>query len=266
MATLPVPIPAIPDDAQLPTELGPHPDWHALTMAVEGVNGRDLVELGELGEQTLADLTDAYALVARHKEDFEHRYWESSFGAVEKAGKDFGTKVRLRETKRCDAFCEAVRAIQNEVREEVNRRAAQKAREAEAEQTRIALAERQAELARAAAERQAAMESGSDDAVVAELDAHIEAVKAEPLISAAVNEKAIARSIFQAPASLTGGRTVYARIVTDWPAFLKWLISNPSWITSLKLTVNFTAMKSNDTPIPGVKMISRVEGVQNRSE
>lgn len=254
-------LPALPDEAQF--DHGPRPDWRALHAALEGVTGKELVALGDLGELTLADLTDAYAKVKRYQDEFLERYWQGPYGAVEKAGTSFRDHIRLPETKRCEDFLKAVREIQSEVKAEVDRLAAAEKRRLEEEQRRAAEEEKRRELERLEAERQAAMEQAQPDEAVAELDAHIEAVQAEPVIPAAVNEKQVAQALFKAPAKVSG-RTVYDRVITNWPAFLKWLIANPAWITSLKLTANFTAMKSNNVEIPGVKLTSRVE-VSNRA-
>lgn len=250
-------LPAIPDETALSREVAERPDWPALWEAVRGVDGKELAGMGDLGAAIMQELTDLDTQVKVYRPAFLAWYETTPYYAVEKAAEQFKQAIRLVETKRCDEFRAAVAQRASAYRLESARQIETARRALEAEQLRLAAAERQKELDALEAQRQAEPE------LAPEIEAQIEQVKAEPVVPVVVSKEQAAASL-PSPAAKVSGRKVYVREIADWVKFLGWLVVHPGYIASLKLEVSFTSLKASNMEIPGVTLRERFE-VSNRT-
>lgn len=222
-------IPEIPSDNTLSTALTARPDWELVGLNLKELNGKELVNLGELGADTLQEVADIDTQVKRYEAEFLEYWWQSPYGMVEKAGKTF-SEIRLSEVRRCTTTRNSCRIIQHQAQIERERLCELARAEEQRKLREQAERDRLAQLAQLEAERAVLAEVNGDGEPVAELTAQIEEVKAAPVTPVVVSDKQALASagLSAAPKGIIAGCRVWKRRIKHLGQFGDWLEAHPT--------------------------------------
>lgn len=264
-----VQLPSVPTEHELAREFPTRPDWISIERQLEGLTGDVLYADVDFGLGILREIQRSDAVVRDYLKVYDRKggaYWDTPFGAVEKAGEAFAA-VRLREEQRSKQFRANALRIMGEYKQADDEAIAAKQKEIEQKQREDAERERQERLDRLQNDLDNHT-TGGDKAAIPYILEEIKYVKSELAIPPSVSPIQ-ARAALGAPAMPAGivsnKRPTYDRLITDKRKFIAWLAAHPAYIDVIAMSFSFTNIKHSPVEIDGV-MMSLKTSVQNRAK
>ena len=212
-----VQLPSVPTEHELAREFPTRPNWQRLEYVIKDETGVKLYADKDFGPSNLAVIQDYDASVRDYLKVYDRNdgaYWDTPFGAVEKAGEAFAA-VRLREEQRGKQFRANALRIMGEYKQADDEAIAAKQRE---------IAEQQ------------------------QKDSDIPPSVSPAQARAALGTPAMPAGI------VTNKRPIYDRLITDKRKFIAWLAAHPAYIDVIAMSFSFTNIKHSPVEIDGVTM------------
>lgn len=212
-----VQLPAVPTEHELSKEFPTRPNWQRLEHIIKDETGAKLYADKDFGPSNMAVIQDYDASVRDYLKVYDRKggaYWDTPFGAVEKAGEAFAA-VRLREEQRGKQFRANALRIMGEYKQADNEAIAAKQKETAEQQQK---------------------------------DSDIPPSVSPAQARAALGAPAMPAGI------VSNKRPVYDRLITDKHKFIAWLAAHPAYIDVIAMSFSFTNIKHSPVEIDGVTM------------
>ena len=263
-------LPAPPTDGELSKEFPSRPDYSTISNMIEGIAGKSLFDDRDFGPAVLEQIQQSHIEIRNYLKNYDRKsgtYWDTPFGAVEKAGESFG-KVRTNEINRWDGLM--VRMVTIMVDYAAARTDAENATRLRIEQQQREADEKECQERIDALNRLAGIASLSGDSVTSDLAIQeIEAIKSTPSIPTVVTPQQ-ATAVANLPAMpkglISSKKPGYEHTVIDQRKLIAWLNANPGYIDRFVISPMHIALRHTVFPKESGIETREKRTIQNRGK